>query len=357
MFSYCKQKAWVVWASKCSDQFIITNGVGQGKVLSPAMWSLYLLPLIQKIRNLGLGCHIGEVNLCSVYFADDINLISPSRSASVIILSTCEEWAHSNGVMFSTDPIPEKSKTKVMVVGAKDTSTLAPLTLYNADLPFVKKIKHVGHTFNHMGDMSSDVSVRKAAYLQRSNDLREQFSFCHPRELMKIIQRHCHDWYGAMLWDLGNPYMKSVYNLSNTMVKLLYDLPFGTHMFITNYMREPHPSIKESLALRYVKFFVGLSRSPSKEVIFLVNLICNDVTTTTGKNLKFVTEMCGEDVLQVGRNTERLRHHGELSNDQLDLLENLDDVIGKRLELTMTGDVDETKLEHLDDLINGLCSS
>ena len=40
LFSYHKQSAWVKWAIQYSDKFSMTNGTGQGRVSSPAMWGL-----------------------------------------------------------------------------------------------------------------------------------------------------------------------------------------------------------------------------------------------------------------------------------------------------------------------------
>ena len=56
---YEEQTGSVKLADKRSSTFRITNGTRQGSVLSPALFSIYLDDLIQKLRQLGLGCHIG----------------------------------------------------------------------------------------------------------------------------------------------------------------------------------------------------------------------------------------------------------------------------------------------------------
>ena len=65
------------WGECVYEVFEDWNGMGEGKICSPTFWSIYILPLITKLWELGLGCHIANVYVASVFFADDIILISP----------------------------------------------------------------------------------------------------------------------------------------------------------------------------------------------------------------------------------------------------------------------------------------
>ena len=48
-------------------------------MLSPAFFAIYFDGLLQRLRGLGVGCHIVDKLLGAVGFADDIVLIAPSR--------------------------------------------------------------------------------------------------------------------------------------------------------------------------------------------------------------------------------------------------------------------------------------
>ena len=65
--------------------------------------------LLQQLRELGVGCHIGDIFLGASGFADDIVLISPSRTAMKKMLAVCQKYAAENNLMFSADVNPEKS--------------------------------------------------------------------------------------------------------------------------------------------------------------------------------------------------------------------------------------------------------
>ena len=75
---------------------------------------MYILPLIQRLRRLGLGCEIASIFVAVVFFADDIILISPNTEAAQLMLNVCGSWAEENGIIFSTDPVPSRSKTKAI---------------------------------------------------------------------------------------------------------------------------------------------------------------------------------------------------------------------------------------------------
>ena len=107
--SYKNQKAYVKWGIAVSDTFEVRNGAAEGNVSSPVFWGLYILPLITRLRKLGLGCHIAWIYMASIFFAGDIILISPNRMAAQLMLNICGSWAKQNGITFSTDPGPSRS--------------------------------------------------------------------------------------------------------------------------------------------------------------------------------------------------------------------------------------------------------
>ena len=70
-------------------------------MLSPMLFSVYLDDLILQLRRVKLGCHIGGLWMGACGYADDLVLLAPVRS----VLSE-------HNLVFSTDPVPAKSKSK-----------------------------------------------------------------------------------------------------------------------------------------------------------------------------------------------------------------------------------------------------
>ena len=47
--------------------------------------------------------------------------------------------------------------------------------------------------------------------------------------------------------------------------------------------------------VRYLKFFRGLLKSPTREVLIMANIAARDVRSTVGKNLHFIQTESGKD--------------------------------------------------------------
>ena len=54
----------VRWNGICSAGFGVSNGVRQGGVLSPVLFSLYMDGLLYKLKESGVGCYILGLSIC-----------------------------------------------------------------------------------------------------------------------------------------------------------------------------------------------------------------------------------------------------------------------------------------------------
>ena len=265
MFVYEEQFAWVKWGETKSDQFSITNGTRQGSMISPALWSVYLNLLIQELRQLGVGCHVGGLYMGVVVYCDDVLLMAPTRGAMQLMLSKCESYAAEHNIMFSTDPDPEKSKSKcIYVTGSrKNLARPAPLTLCGRELPWVGHASHLGHEISESGNMDYDAKVKRAMFITSSVEVRENLSFASPVEVVHALKIYCSSFYGCMLWDLGGDPASQVFNSWTTAVKLAWSVPRATRTYLVQkVLAAGMTSAKVDILARYVNFFQGLKHSP-----------------------------------------------------------------------------------------------
>ena len=89
------------WDNELSDGFNVTNGVKQGGVISPLLFSCYIDNLFAQLQLSGLGCHVGVSYAGAFGYADHIALLDPSLQCLKGMISICEEYARSQRITFN----------------------------------------------------------------------------------------------------------------------------------------------------------------------------------------------------------------------------------------------------------------
>ena len=69
---YISQKMQVRWGEIVSSQFSVSNGIKQGGVMSPVLFTVYLHKLLKNLRQRNIGCKIGATYLGVFGYADDL---------------------------------------------------------------------------------------------------------------------------------------------------------------------------------------------------------------------------------------------------------------------------------------------
>ena len=255
--------------------------------MSPTLFSIYLDDLLKELRHLGVGCHVGGVWVGAAGYADDLILLAPSRTAMVRMLSVCEQYAERHNLLFSTDPNPNKSKSKcVYMCGHQDPVYPLPVQLCGQDLPWVQHALHLGHELHQLCTMEYDANIKRAQFIESAMDIQETFKFARPQEIIKAVDVYAGHWYGSMLWDLYGEKVGQLCRSWNTSVKAAWGLPRSTHTYIVeNALARDHYSLKQVLLGRFVNFFMSLRKSKSPEVQVVANLAGRCARSTTGSNL------------------------------------------------------------------------
>ena len=232
---YAHQEANVRWNGETSSNFSVRNGCGQGKVLAALAYCLYCEEVFDTLRQRHSGCWIGGYYRGIFGYSDDNWVLAPSLSALQDILKTCEEFAASHNLRFSTDPDPDKCKTKCMAFLAKPRD-LPDIYLCGNPLPWVSSLKHLGTTVtNRIDGCQQDMKQKNARYIDKNCTLDQEFYFAHPSVKLKLNTIYnCH-FSGSQVWNLFSQGALSLEGTYNRSVKVMAKLPYQTH----RYMIEP----------------------------------------------------------------------------------------------------------------------
>ena len=79
--------------------------------------------------------------------------------------------------MFSTDPVPAKSKTKCMIFSDNQNElvNVAPITLTGTALPWVEQLNHLGNVLQCDNSMQLDLNLKKAKFIVKIHFLSQKF--------------------------------------------------------------------------------------------------------------------------------------------------------------------------------------
>ena len=119
------------------------------------------------------------------------------------MVDMCNEYTYNHNLKFSTNPDPNKSKSKCMYFNHQNRPipNKTGIMLNDEYLPFVKQAKHLGNTI-HCTDRDKDILIKRGVTIGKLIGVLQEFSFAHPVTKCSIIQKYCTSFYGCKLWNL-----------------------------------------------------------------------------------------------------------------------------------------------------------
>ena len=93
MFWYRTQTIWVKWGKLCSSYFSVSNGVRQGGILPPKLFSVYVDDLSVALSVTKTGCVINDKSVNHVFYADDQCIMSASPASLQILIDICYNYS------------------------------------------------------------------------------------------------------------------------------------------------------------------------------------------------------------------------------------------------------------------------
>ena len=118
------------------------------------------------------------------------------------MMKICEEFAVEHNLSFSTNVNPKKSKTKC-VAFLKKPRALSPIKLNGNNLPWIDSpdtVVHLGMSIdNSFNGLSADIKQKRARYIQRNNEILQEFYFANTETKCHLNNVYNMSFYGAPL--------------------------------------------------------------------------------------------------------------------------------------------------------------
>ena len=231
LFIYRNQTCDVKWSSTYSYRFKVSNGVRQGAVSSPLLFSVYIDDLITLLRQSGFGCRLHKVFYGVLGYADDLLLLSASRTGLQTMVTICEKFAKLRKLKFSTNCNPALSKTKCIIFSKLKSCQVdvAPIILNGDPLPWVEKVKHLGNILEPSNTMRIDCVLKRGKMIGTVNSLLQELHFVSPTVMIKLLNTFATAFYGSSLWNLYSPEVIRIFSTWNVTIRNIFSLPRTTH--------------------------------------------------------------------------------------------------------------------------------
>ena len=97
---YSSMSSSVLWYSNISRKFSLKQGIRQGAILSPLLYSVFVDELLDQLCNSGLGVSLNGVFCGSPMYADDLALIAESQTDLQAMLNLVGSYASTNAFFF-----------------------------------------------------------------------------------------------------------------------------------------------------------------------------------------------------------------------------------------------------------------
>ena len=280
--SYLDQVIRVKWGSSVSSNFKGVNGIRQGGVISPILFTVYIDSLISDLKSSKAGCWIGHHYYGCLVFADDIKLLSPSATGLQRMVDVCANFGDENSITFN------EKKSVCMRFGVNNHN---PDILLNGKvLKWENRVKHIGNVLNPALDDSDDIQLKQQEFFQQVNRLLVDYQGVRWDILAHLFKRYCGSFYGSQSWDLRSTHIQGLYRSWNRAVRTMLKLPYDSHRYLLPLLLKM-PSLEVQLMRRFVKMCSTMYTSVNESVSFLIRYCLENSSSKIGKNLFYISSI------------------------------------------------------------------
>ena len=187
LFWYQNMYSVVKWGDETSREFPVPLGIKQGGINSPDFFSCYFDGLTTSLRSNQFGCHIADLFIGCIFFADDICLLSPSRSGLEQMISRCTKYCSEFCLSFN----PRKSKVMIFSRSAIDLANHKPVLLDGSPIDYATSIKYLGVTIDSNKGVNFPAENDLQSFYRSANSVLNVLKKPDETILMHLLFRNC----------------------------------------------------------------------------------------------------------------------------------------------------------------------
>ena len=277
---YTCQSARIKWGETFSKEFSITNGVKQGGVLSPVLFSIYMDELFVSLYASKVGCHIGQQFMGAFGYADDVILLAPTKRSLYSLLDICIAFLLKYQVKFNSQ------KSKLIVFNNGNNEEQKSIVFNGQVIDAQLHDVHLGHI---IGNNTCDLSIQhsKDDLIRRVNVLLSNFRNVYIDIKYRLFKTFCMSLYGCLLWDLSSNSVNMINIAWRKCIRRLFGLPPRTHNALIHAICNDIP-IDGQIHIRFLKFMKGCLLSSNPCIQLCARLAIDGSNSDACKSVNFI---------------------------------------------------------------------
>jgi hypothetical protein len=314
--SYMRQKLCVMWDSHKSRYFNVSNGVKQGGVLSPILFTIYIDELLLKLKQSSLGCHFNSQYVGVLGYADDLTLMSPSIRSLNKMLDICKYFAADFNITFN----PKKTLCIKFGTSLKEKEKAF---LDGSLIKWVNSVKHLGNTVcNDLSD-TVDCNNKRSIFIGYVNKLIGNYGKLHWQILYKLFRSYCSSFYGSQLWRFNSTGFNKCCISWNKAIRRLLHLSPRCHTWILGpTVNQFH--ISTQLQIKALKFHYSMLSSSNILIQTMSKNALIDANSPIGSQFAYLRYMYNIDyACDIKYNIAKILKYNKLTSSEQGVIDNI----------------------------------
>ena len=289
---YTNQSIRVQWSSSISETSYVKNGVKQGGVLSPILFTVYIDELLCRLRDSHIGCHIGSTFCGAVGYADDVTLLAPTITSLNFMLDICKSYAESYDVLFNS------TKSKLLYFGRpQDKPAVSPVQMNDVPIEMVENDKHLGNMIGH-DDFKLQLQESICNFNGKTNMVMSHFCHIAPDKLYCLFRTYCMPLYGCQIWNYDSNLVDGFFTAWRKAIRKLFRLPYRCHSDLLPYIVDDiHPTLQ--LYRRVQGFIKSMSKSDNSITHISYKLALRGSGSHISNSMSILSNICSVSREQV----------------------------------------------------------
>ena len=277
---YKASKLYVRWQTWYSSLFDMLNGVKQGGIVSPKLFTLYIDKLFKILKNSGLGCYLNNEFVGILGYADDLAIVASSKEQLEEMLKMCKIFADEHCLIFNA------KKSQYMVFGDQSVLDEECLLFDGESIAPTDRAKYLGHVLvAPYGNV--DIHQILSEYCTKVNAICDTFkclSYTVKYELSLLLARSL---FGCELVKISDSAVDKINVVWRKSTRKMLNIAYRSHSTYIPLLVDDF-GLLESILCKIAGLYRNCLNSRNPKIQTVISNCCSNSGSVFSENLSYL---------------------------------------------------------------------